>query len=269
MIGKGAYSTVRRSRASLSRSASSARLRALISSMMAMQYAGLPAWSRCTALVKVDPDGVAVLVKVTLFQLECIDLSAHQGGESVQIGRKVFRVRQILKALLQKLGAAVPENLAKALVDPQPGAVPSDIADADGGVLERAAKTGLAFAQRVRSGQSGAMQAIQARGIPQQGGCQQRDGGQRDEPNLEVRPVEPGLLSRSEQPSEQYRAGHGNGQQHAGGSGTWPIAGEQGHPAGSGRNANAPRKRTTRPSAACRAIGVKKATDCRIPAPIR
>ena len=54
-----------------------------------------------------------------------------------------------LKVLLQKLGAAVPEDLAEALIDPQPGAVDSDIADADGGVLERAAKTRLAFAQRV------------------------------------------------------------------------------------------------------------------------
>ena len=37
----------------------------------------------------------------------------------------------------------------------------------------------------------------------------------------------------------------------------------------SGRRANVPRKRTTRPTAACRAIGVTKATDCSVPAPIR
>src|SRR5512132_2731666 len=97
--------------------------------------------------------------------------------------------------------------------------------------LDKRAVSFLALAQRLRRGESGAMQAIEARSIPQQGVCQQRDGGQRDEPNLEVRPVEPGLLSRSEQPSEQYRAGHGNGQQHAGRSGTRHIAGEQGHPA--------------------------------------
>jgi hypothetical protein len=63
--------------------------------------------------------------------------------------RKVFGVRDLLKLLLQKLGAAVAEDIAEALIDPQPGAVRSDIGDADGGVLERAAKPGLAFAQRV------------------------------------------------------------------------------------------------------------------------
>ncbi len=54
-----------------------------------------------------------------------------------------------LPRALQKLCAAVPEDLTEALIDPQPGAVRSDIGDADGGVLERTAKTGLAFAQRV------------------------------------------------------------------------------------------------------------------------
>jgi hypothetical protein len=49
---------------------------------------------------------------------------------------------------LQKLDAAVPEDLAEALIDPEPSAVPSDIGDPDGGVLERTAKAGLAFAQR-------------------------------------------------------------------------------------------------------------------------
>ena len=92
---------------------------------------------------------MAVLVKVTLLQVVCVDLSAHQGGEPVEIERKVLGVRHLLKVLLQKLGSAVPEDVAKALIDPQPGAVRSDIGDADGGVLERTAKTGLAFAQRV------------------------------------------------------------------------------------------------------------------------
>ena len=45
-------------------------------------------------------------------------------------------MRHLLIVLLQKLGAAVAEDLAEALIDPQPGAVDSDIADADGGVLE-------------------------------------------------------------------------------------------------------------------------------------
>ena len=98
---------------------------------------------------QVDPDGMAVLVKVSLLQVVCVDLSAHQGREPVEIERKVFGVRHLLKVLLQKLGAAVPEDVTEALIDPQPGAVRSDIGDADGGVLERTAKTGLAFAQRV------------------------------------------------------------------------------------------------------------------------
>ena len=98
---------------------------------------------------QVDPDGVAVLVEVTLFQVVCVDLSAHQGSEPVEIERKVLGVRHLLKVLLQKLGAAVSEDLAEALIDPQPGAVRSDIGDAHGGILERTAKTSLAFAQRV------------------------------------------------------------------------------------------------------------------------
>ena len=117
--------------------------------MMAMQYAGLPAWSRCSRSRQIDPDGMAVLVEVSLFQMICVDLSAHQGGEPLQIERKVLGVRHLLKVLLQKLVAAVPEDVAKALIDPQPGAVRSDIGDADGGVLERAAKTSLAFPQRL------------------------------------------------------------------------------------------------------------------------
>ena len=98
---------------------------------------------------QVDPDGVAVLVKVSLLQLVCVDLSTHQSGEPVEIERKVLGVRHLLKVLLQKLGAAVPEDVTKALIDPEPGAVRSDIGDPDGGVLERTAKPGLAFAQRV------------------------------------------------------------------------------------------------------------------------
>ena len=92
---------------------------------------------------------MAVLVKVTLFQVVGVDLAAHQGGEPVQSERKVFGVRYLLKVLLQKLGAAVPEDLAEALIDPQPSAVLSNIRDADGGVLERTAITGLTFAQCV------------------------------------------------------------------------------------------------------------------------
>ncbi len=99
--------------------------------------------------------------------------------------------------------------------------------------LDERAVAFLASAQRRRRGQPGVMATIQARRIPKQGVCQQRDGGERDEPDLKVRPVEPGLLSRSEQPSEQDRTRYGN-RAAACGPKWHPAcrAGEQGHPAG-------------------------------------
>ena len=45
---------------------------------------------------------MTVLVEVALFQLVAVDLSAHQRREPVEIDQ-LFRVRHLLKVLLQKL----------------------------------------------------------------------------------------------------------------------------------------------------------------------
>ena len=98
---------------------------------------------------QVYPDGVAILAHVALLHLEGIDVSTHEGSKLLQVGRKIFRICQILKTLLDKLGAAVPEDVAQTLIYPQPGAVDSDVGNADGGVFECPAKPGFAFPQRV------------------------------------------------------------------------------------------------------------------------
>jgi hypothetical protein len=113
----------------------------------------------------------------------------------------------------------------------------------------------------------GEHRAVQARSIPQQVGRQQRYGRQHGERQPEFQPIEPGFPAGLEEEREQHRADDDHGQQHAGRSGTWRIAGEQGHPARIRAQRQHAHERMT--SAACRAIGVKKATDVRVPAPMR
>ena len=103
--------------------------------------------------------------------------------------------------------------------------------DAVGDRFAGGAIAGFALAQRLRRDQSGAMQAINASGTPKQAGRQQRHGRQRDEPDLELRPVEPGLLAGGEQPGKKQGARDDNRQQRSCRCSAWSIAEEQGHPA--------------------------------------
>ncbi len=98
---------------------------------------------------QVDPDKVAVLADVALLHAVRADIAAHHALKLAQIGFQIVRVGNVLEGLGDQFVAAVSDDVAQPLVDPEPRAVEADVRDADGGVLERAAEPRLAFLKRL------------------------------------------------------------------------------------------------------------------------
>ena len=107
----------------------------------------MPAASRWSETDSSTQTGEPSLADVSLLQREAGRLAPQECLRQVNAGGEVVGVRDVLAGPLEQLLASVAEDGAELLVHAQEAAVEMPVADADGGVLERAAEPLLALAQ--------------------------------------------------------------------------------------------------------------------------
>ena len=97
----------------------------------------------------VHPYGRPVFAQVTLLQRKALQPAAHEGVELIDAQLHVIGMRDLEARRLPQLLAAVPHDLAEALVDADVVAGAVHVPDADGCVIERPAEARLALAERL------------------------------------------------------------------------------------------------------------------------
>jgi hypothetical protein len=96
---------------------------------------------------EVDPEATAVLADVALFQRVAVDFPAQRPLELGQVARQVIRVSDVLEAHGEQFRLRVADQLAQALVDPQPAPVARNEGNTDRRLVDGSLQIRFAGAQ--------------------------------------------------------------------------------------------------------------------------